>query len=974
MAQVTPMVPRKRPANRRVVGIIIVLAVVFFLTTLVPGLARLYAEWLWFQDMGHTVVFWAPIVSALTVGVAFGAIYFVFVYANLLIARTMAPRADEALADTAVPEQWAEVLLRIRAAVDPWIGWALLGVALFVAWGAGAAMAAEWPSFMELVNAAPTAVKDPQFKRDVSFYMLQLPAWRTIVNWAIGMVVTTTIAVVAFDVLAGAIRPWDRLKGFAPHVKAHISLLIGLGVLLQIGNYWLDTFELVFSERGQVVGATYTDINASLPALYILMAVALVSGIVLLVNIRFQGWRLFGIALGIWFGASILVGVVYPAIVQAFVVAPNEISLERPYIKRNIDMTRLAFGLDAVEPRPFPADETLDAAGLVANKDTLDNVRLWDPAVTVQAFRQLQEIRPYYDFKDADIDRYTLGAGGMSTPLDTTAAPGPGAADKRTRREQVLISGRELNTDQLADRAKTWINQHLVYTHGYGAVVSPVNQTTSQGLPKFLVQDIPPRSTEISIALPGIYFGEESNRYAVVNTGLDEFDYPQGDGNATTRFAGRSGVPLGGLLGRVTFALYTGDWDFVFSRYLKDDSRVLYYRDITQRVRRIAPWLRTDDDPYLAVIKGRLVWIVDGYTTSTRYPYSQPLAFSDAQLNGLNYARNAVKATVDAYSGETTLYAFDPSDPILRTWMRILPGTVNDVREMPREVRAHLRYPEGLFLAQAEVFKTYHMTAPTTFYNREDQWELPGERAGRPMNPFYILMRLPGEKSEDFIMMVPFTPRGKDNMIGWMAAKSDPADYGRRVVYTFPKQRLTFGPEQVAARINQEPAISSQLTLLNQQGSRVQFGNLLVLPIKDSIVYIQPLYLQAEQSAIPELKRVVVAYADKIAMGPDLTTALTDVFGPGAAAAVPSGAGGTSAPATGGGSGETTATAGGGAGGGAATGGGRSADAKLAATLYRRAIAAQRAGDWAAYGAAISQLGTVLERLAGSTTTTGTTK
>lgn len=535
------------------------------------------------------------------------------------------------------------------------------------------------------------------------------------------------------------------------------------------------------------------------------------------------------------------------------------------------------------------------------------------------------------------------------------------------------ISPRELNTDQLASRAQTWVNLHLVYTHGYGVVMSPVNEANAQGLPNFIIKDVPPRSTEISVTTPGIYFGEDERDYTVVDTTLKEFDYPQGDSNAQTAFAGKSGVPIDSFFGRLLFALRYGATDFLFSGYLKPTSRVLFYRGVADRISKLAPWIKLDPDPYLTVVGGRLVWIQDGYTTSDAYPYSEPAGGE----NPYNYIRNSVKCTVDAYDGTTRLYAFDPTDPVLVTWGKIFPGLLTPISQMPREIRAHLRYAEALFTVQADVYTTYHMTDPRVFYNKEDQWSLPGQTKGTPMAPFYVLMRLPGEKTEQFMLMVPFTPVGKDNMIGWMAAKCDPAEYGQRVVYQFPKQSLTLGPDQVSARVNQDPVISPQLSLWNQRGSSVIFGNMLVIPIADSIVYVQPVYLQAEQTSIPELTRVIVSYADKVAMEPDLATALTKVFGTGAAAAVP--------PSTGGGAGTPITQTGGTASGGTRSGGTAAGgatgptsslgDAALANSLYQQALAAQRKGDWAGYGSAIDQLGAVLQRLAGaSKTPTGTVK
>jgi uncharacterized membrane protein (UPF0182 family) len=599
--------------------------------------------------------------------------------------------------------------------------------------------------------------------------------------------------------------------------------------------------------------------------------------------------------------------------VQQFRVAPNEVEAESPYIERNIEATREAFGLADIEVRAFPAEENLSAEDLAGNQRTLENVRLWDPNVTVQTYQQLQGIRPYYDFSDVDIDRYVI--------------------DGQLR--QVLISARELNVGRLASQAQTWVNQHLVYTHGYGLVVSPVNESSGQGYPRFIVRDIPPTSqTDLALEQAALYFGEQTTEYAIAGTDLAEFDYPVGDSNAETSYTGTGGIELSNPLRRAAFALRLSAPQILFSQYIRSDSQVLFRRTIAERIDALAPWLYRDGDPYPAIIDGRATWVADCYTVSDRYPYS-------VRYNVISYIRNSVKVTVDAYDGTTTLYAFDAEDPLLQAWDRVFPGLLTPADEMPAEVAEHLRYPQDLFSLQAEVYKTYHMLDPKVFYNKEDQWALPGEGTdgtGAAMDPFFVLMQLPQDPDEDFMLMMPFTPRTKANMIGWMAAKSDPESYGERVVYTFPKQRLVLGPEQVSARVNQDPTISQQLTLWNQRGSGVLFGNLLVVPMNDSIVYIQPLYLQAEQTAMPQLTRVIVTYGDKVAMEPDLATALLSVFG-------------EVAPEPG-------------------DGGGEAANPVRAKELYDLAIEAQKAGDWAAYGRYIEQLGAVISELAGEATST----
>ncbi len=730
-----------------------------------------------------------------------------------------------------------------------------------------------------------------------------------------------TILTLLVHLVDGAIQPWAKLKGFAPHVKAHLSVLLAALVASRAYAYWIDVWMLDLSPRGQVLGASYTDVHAQLPAYRILIFISIGIALLLLFNIRYRGWRLPAIAIGVWVGAAILIGGVWPGLVQRFVVTPNEAALEAPYIKRNIVMTRQAYDLTAVEGRAFPATENLKAADIINDRQTLSNVRLWDPVVAQTGFSQLQSIRPYYDFADVDVDRYTIDGA----------------------KRQVLISAREMNSSGLPDQAQTWVNRHLVYTHGFGIVMSPVSESDPRGLPKFLIGDVPPRissdvstesaNTDLAIKEPRLYFGEDTRDYVIVDTGIKEFDYPAGEKNATYEYKGAGGVEIGSLFRRIAWALRLSSSQVLFSEYVRPESRVLLRRDLTSRLEELAPWLRYEDDPYPVLTQGRLVWVVDAYTDSNMFPYSERLPGG-----GENYLRNSVKVTVDAFTGETTFYAYDPKDPVLQAWRDIFPSLITDLDKMPEALKPHLRYPTGMFAAQAEIYRTYHMTDVTVFYNKEDQWEIPGVRQGTTMHPFFVLLKLPGATEEHFYLMQPYVPRNRDNMIGWMAVSSDPANYGERTVYLFPKERVILGPEQVSARINQDAAISPQLSLWNQRGSSVLLGNMLVLPIKDSIIYIQPLFLQSEQTAIPELTRVIVVYSEKVEMDKTLGGALLRVFGE-----VPSG------------SQDTT---------GSGAPGTSSATAAQAQKLFEEAVAAQRKGDWATYGDRLEQLGALLEKLA----------
>ncbi len=897
----------QNPRRRSRIIVSVVAVVVLFGLPFLTWLATVYTDYLWYIDLGQRSVFIVRLLSSLSFGLAFGVVAFLLLYVNARIARRMAPRAMLTSVGN-MPPQIEEAILQIRASVGPFLDKVILWGSLLVALLVGIRMASDWVPLRLALAAIPFGIKDPQFGRDVGFYVFTLPALRILSNWLTGMLVLAAIVTTAVHVLDGAIRPWERLRGFAPHVKAHLSVLLGLIVLSKAFDYWLDVWSLNFSARGQVTGASYTDVHAQLPALQILIAITIAVGIALLVNIRFKGWRLPIIALGAWLVASLLIGTVYPAIVQQFVVKPNEVSLEKPYINRNIKYTRLGYGLEGVVGLPFPAAEDLTAKDIVADRATLQNVRLWNPTIAQQSYSQLQSLRPYYDFRDVDIDRYVIAG----------------------KRRQVLVSARELNTGKLADQAKTWVNEHLVYTHGFGIVMSPVNEASAQGQPTFVIQNIPPVATDpaLNVTQPRLYFGEDTTDYVILNTGIQEFDYPKGETNAQTTYSGAGGVKVGNIARKVAWAFRLGTAQILFSSYVKPDSRVLFARDLVTRLGRLAPWLVLDSDPYPAVIDGRIIWICDGYTVSDYFPYSERLA------GGMNYIRNSVKVTVDAYDGTVKFYAFDPNDPVLKAWRSVFPSLFTDADKIPDNVRAHFRFPQGLFSTQAEIYRNYHMTDPVVFYNKEDSWDIPSGATTTTgeMAPFYVLMKLPGQTTEDFQMVLPFTPRGKANMIGWMAAKSDPADYGKRTVYQFPKQRLVLGPQQISARINQDAKISPQLSLWNQRGSQVIFGDMLVIPIKNSIVYVQPLYLQAETTAIPELTRVVVVYADKVEMDATLEAALLTIFGAEQPSTSP-----TSTP--------TAATA------------------ARARALFDQAIASQRAGDWAAYGKAIDELGKVLEEL-----------
>jgi uncharacterized membrane protein (UPF0182 family) len=704
-------------------------------------------------------------------------------------------------------------------------------------------------------------------------------------------------------------------------------LLLGATLLALKGvGFWLDRYEIVFSARGVVVGASYTDVYATLPTLLALAVLAGVASLACVAQIARPGLRLVGgglilLAL-VWVGG---LGI-YPALLQTYRVKPNELAFERPFIEHNIRMTRQAYGLDRIEEKEFPADETLDGRALASNEATIKNIRLWDHRPLLRTFAQLQEIRTYYKFVDVDNDRYHVNG----------------------EYRQLMLSPRELSYQHLQG-GRNWINEHLTYTHGYGVVVGPVNRVTGEGLPEFFVKDIPPQSSDAfpAVVRPEIYYGELANEYVLVRTRSQELDYPRGDQNVYTRYQGRGGIPISSWLRRLAFAARFGEPKIILSDDLTPESRILMHRTVAERIQRIAPFFRYDRDPYLVVTDdGRLVWMIDGYTGTDRYPYSDP-------VRGLgNYVRNSVKATLDAYHGTVTFYLADPTDPIVQAYSRGFPGLLLPLAQMPADLQRHIRYPEDFFAVQARKYATYHMLDPQVFYNREDMWAIPRrtiEGRDREMEPYYTIMRLPEETKEEFILLTLFNPSRRDNMIAWLAARSDPPSYGRLIVYNFPKQKLVYGPRQIDARIDQDPVISQQLALWNQRGSTVIRGSLLAIPIDQSLIYVQPLYLAAsEQGALPELRRVIVAHGNLIAMEPTLEQSLARIFGgrlaAPAAAVAPIG---TGAPP-------------------AAPPAGERAVAQRALEIYQRSQDALRRGDWAAYGTEQKRLEDTLRELSGS--------
>jgi uncharacterized membrane protein (UPF0182 family) len=811
-----------------------------------PSAVGFYTDWLWFTEVGYGSVFSTTWSARLTLG----AVTFIVVWAWLFLNVRVALGSLRFAAPVVwTGQQGVQIELPGRAQLQQLALWGAAAIAIPLALVASG----QWLTWLAFRHGAPFGHPDPVLGFDPRFYVFTLPLLEALRGGVQILIVLAAIGSGVVYALAGGLglSPTGGIL-MSRAAQRHLGALAAAFFLTLAFGAWLDLPRALISESGIVHGASYADVAARFPIARIMMVVAVVAaGLALYASVRGLGALI--VAAALYFGVSIAGGV-YAAAIQRFVVSPNEQARELQYIANNIAATRRAFALDSVEERELSGDARLTDEDIARNGTTFLNVRLWDHQPLLDTFAQLQEIRPYYDFVSVDNDRYHI--------------------DGQYR--QVMLSARELDSSVLPNR--TWVNERLSFTHGYGVTLGPVNQVTEEGLPVLFVKDLPPiSSVDLQISEPSLYFGELSSDYVLVRTKALEFHYPKGDDNVTTTYGGSAGVPVGGLWRRLLFATRFRAQQIIFSADITSDSRIIYRRRIRERVQAIAPFLLYDEDPYLVVDEGRLFWIQDAYTFSTRYPYSSPAA------NGVTYIRNAVKVVVDAYNGTTSFYLADPRDPIAMTYGRIFPQLFRPLDAMPKSLRHHIRYPEMIFSIQTAMYSTFHMTNPVVFYNKEDQWDIPAvdRQDGQPevMQPYYTIMKLPGGTAEEFIQMVPLTPRRKDNLAAWMIARSDGEQYGQLMVFRFPKQKVVFGPRQVIARINQDQVISPQITLWNQQGSQVIQGTLLVIPIEESLIYIRPLYLRAQGGRIPELKRVIVAYQNQIVMEPTLEAGLDRLFG-----------------------------------------------------------------------------------------------
>jgi uncharacterized protein len=917
----------------RALKLVIAGSIVLFLIVL-PGLVSFGASWLWMREVGFQTVLAREIATRLALIVGVGLAAYGFLRLNLRIARgrhrpRLVPLDDVGLVKGG---SGAPPLGRMPGML-PAVAAGLLALAA----------SSGWLAMLKLVHAVPFGASDPMFGRDVAFYTFTLPVLSGTLALGVALTAITLLLVGVFYALSGGVSVSggvtlrDDVPVMAPQqirvsraARGHVSALIALYLVLAALQLWLvDIPGLLFSSTGPLVGASYADVHARLPGLHVSAVAALIAaGLVVAGIARGRAGRYTVVAIAAYAGISLLARVAYPAAVQKLVVAPTELTREHPYLARHIAATRRAWGLDGVTTGQLRGEATLTLQDIDANAATMENVRLWDRDPLLQTFGQIQEIRTYYDFVSVDDDRYWI--------------------DGRYR--QVLLSPRELNSASLPTRS--FINEHLTFTHGMGLTLAPVNQVTGEGLPVLLVKDLPPVTTgTLRVTRPQIYFGELTDSYAIVGTRQREFDYPAGEANIFAEYKGTGGVPVSSLARRMLLAWHFGSLKILLSGDITNDSRILYHRNIVGRARKALPFLRFDSDPYLVLNEaGELLWLMDAYTTSANYPYAQRLR------DGTSYMRNSVKVVIDAYHGSVRAFVADSTDPVVRTYARAFPGILRPMSSMPPDVRSHIRYPEDLFGAQVALYTIYHMTEPEAFYHREDQWQIPTVEQEQGQNTFMrrIVMRLPGEKREEFIFMSPFTPRGKDNLASWMVARNDGEHYGKLNVYQFPKQSLVFGPQQIVNRMNQDTEIARQISLWDQRGSEVIRGALMVIPIEESLIYVQPLYLRAEGGKIPELKRVIVAYQNRVVMEETLDAALARLFGGRPApAAVPTAVAATAADTT------SAPVA-------AASPAQEATSRELlvrARAHYDRAIAAQRAGNWAVYGAEIERLGEVLGQL-----------
>ncbi len=827
-----------------------IIALIVFLS-LISGFLE---KWLWMRQLGYRAIFWRIWLIKWSLFIVSFLCVFAYLAINFrLMRRTSLEHAWTAIRRVRGAQAPAEDSLRHV----PWtLGYLLVSAVIAVVFAL--TFYPQWDAYIRFHWGEATGTTDPIFHADTGFYLFQLPFYKLIQGGLLMLAFLTAAIISGAYVLTGAFQLTSAHKLQAERrTVAHLSILVAVFFAVWAWGYYLDRYELMYSTQGVVYGVGYTAYHMTRISLWIMLVASIALAVATLVNVFVPRFMALVAVVGGYFLLYFVVLIALPALVQKFWVEPSELEFETPYLEHNIDFTRKAFQLDKIEEKQYPSLTNLTQSDVAKDQETINNIRLWDWRPLLQTYRQTQEIRLYYEFYDVDVGRYHLSDG----------------------YHQVMLSAREL-APQLPPKARTWVNERLQFTHGYGLVMNFVSKQLGEGFPQYIVENIPPDSSYgLTVDRPAVYYGEKMAGYRIVTTKIKEFDYPKGNENVYTAYQGTGGIPLDSFWKRLLFAWTQADINILITSYLTPDSRIQIWRQVRTRVNKVAPFLQLDGDPYLVLSEGKLYWIQDAYTVSDRYPYSEPYGASWARIN---YVRNSVKAVVDVYDGSVTFYAMDPNDPVLKVYRRAWPGVFKNLDELSPDLKKHLRFPEGLFNIQADMYRTYHMTDPQVFYNQEDLWTFSQEKyAGTPvrLQPYYILMRLPGTNVMEYLLMTPFTPQGRDNMIAWMAAKCDFPEYGHILVYQLPKEKLTLGPLQIEAMIDQTPLISEQLSLWDQRGSRVIRGNLVIIPIDNSFLYVEPVYLTAEGTDIPQLKRVIVISGDKVAMEPTLEQAVAAVFG-----------------------------------------------------------------------------------------------
>jgi len=858
----------------------------------------IYPDWLWFENMGFSPVFWTMLFGKFGFGLMVWLFLILIFGVNFYVANRLSPRVGTG-GSFKVANEYVSQFGLSPAALKILVSAFILFLPFYIA----SKSSTQWDLLLRYLYQQPFGSNDPIFNRDIGFYLFSMPFYIFIQNGLFILFIVAVPATMAWYLKNGALKiegDLGQIQGaqtslpkitLAENVKKHLIFLGGIIVLLLAWAYRLKMFGLLYSDQGPAFGASYTDVHIKILAYKIIVLVSIGFAVVLFINAFKLRTKIIWISAVIWVGVLLVMGIGFPVLIQKFIVKPNELAKEAPYIAHNIDFTRKAYNLSKIKEVNFEVKDQLSAQDLKQHDVTIQNIRIWDERPLLQTYRQIQAIRLYYDFNNVDVDRYFI--------------------DKQYR--QIMLAARELVVSKLPPQANTWVNRHLTYTHGYGLVASPVNAVTAEGLPHLFIKDLPPSfEPDLKVVRPEIYYGEKTDEYVLVKTNAQEFDYPKGDKNVFTTYGGNGGIHINSFFRRLLFAIEFLDPQILFTTYLNPESRIMFKRRLNRRTNAIAPFLDYDGDPYLVVSSGKLYWIQDAYTTSAMYPYSQR-SYGNFKKRRLNYIRNSVKVTIDAYNGDVAFYMMDEKDPIIKTYARIFPDLFKSFKEMPPDLKAHIRYPKDLFKIQMQTYTKYHMEDVQVFYNQEDLWQIPDELYGerrQEMEPYYIILKLPQMEKEEFFLMAPFTPSKKDNMIGWLAAQCDQPNYGNLLVYKLPKEKLVYGPMQIEARVDQQTEISRELSLWGQRGSRVIRGNLLAIPLGETFVYVEPVYLEAIQeesqmsaasnsqpgasaksqradtrqrvearaASLPELKRVIVAFGNRLVMEENLDKALKSVL------------------------------------------------------------------------------------------------